>query len=203
MKPTTADIVNDFIHETYLETLDEHGIVGDLEHFSEICGQAISETIHDGQMIVELNQRLREIRQAQTLAADQEEPGWGGTGKPRTRRARRIVANKRLIIATIGEISPTTAEQILCTLYPCSDTKSSGSAEAEPTTASCDAGEPDPAPVAARKPDPAPAAARKPEEEFSSSAASAQPGLRWPPVLLAGGIVLLVAYLVWAFTQII
>jgi hypothetical protein len=193
VKPTTRDIVNDFIHETYLETLDEHGIMGDLEHFSEICGQAISETIHDGKMIVELNRRLTEIRQSQTLATDREDSGWSDSRKPTVRRARRIVANKRLIISTISEISPTTAEQILCTLYPVSRVDSAAEPEVEAEVESTAIDE-------ARR---ITVAEEQPQRDSQAQPLQSRPGLRWPPFLLGGGIVALVIYLVWAFAQVI
>ncbi len=121
MDQRPQDIVDDFIHETYLDTLDEAEVLEDLQRFSEICGRVISETIHDGRKIVELNRRLTAIRQKQMLAASDDEPrpaSWASSSAPRVSRARRVVHNKRLILTAIREISPTTAERIRTTVHP-------------------------------------------------------------------------------------
>ena len=125
MDRSTRDIVDDFIHETYLDRLDEKAILKDLERFSEICGKVISETIQDGSKIVELNRRLTSIRQKQMLSAADEgedDPPWSSTPKRRVSRARRVVRNKRLILSAIHEISPGTADRIRCSVHPSAQT---------------------------------------------------------------------------------
>ncbi len=121
MDRSTRDIVDDFIHETYLDRLDEKAILRDLERFSEICGKVISETIRDGSKIVELNRRLTSIRQKQMLSAADENGDaapWSSAPKRRVSRARRVVRNKRLILSAIHEISPGTADRIRCSVHP-------------------------------------------------------------------------------------
>ncbi len=115
MQDFAASQIDDFIHETYLETLDERALVHELERFSEICGRVISATISDGAMIRELNRHLSQVRRRQVRLSCEGEGtnGWQAAQGPLPiRRARRIVENKNLILRAIQSVAPETAKQI-------------------------------------------------------------------------------------------
>jgi len=101
----TRESIDEFIEETYLETLDEAALVQAMERFSEVCGKVIAEDIGDGTRIVELNRRLREIRARQL----QKSPEFA---RIEERRARRIVENKREILMAIEGVMPGASARI-------------------------------------------------------------------------------------------
>lgn len=101
----TREVVDEFIEETYLETLDETALVKAMERFSEICGKVIAEDIGDGTRIVELNRRLRDIRSRQL----QKPPE---VARLEERRARRIIENKREILMAIEDVMPGASARI-------------------------------------------------------------------------------------------
>lgn len=191
MNPKNREIVDDFIHETYLDTLDDRGIMGDLERFSEICGKAIAETIRDGRKIAELNKKLTEIRQSQNLPSSEEAlSDWRGSGKPAARRAQRIVANKRLIITAIQDISPVTAEQILRTIYPIAfESDRSPTGEAAPLVQAEECVDLQ----VSLEPVPLASAPQLPAPERSAP----KPGISWTSVTLALALVGSVSLLAW------
>jgi hypothetical protein len=112
--------VEDFIEETYLSNLSKEKLLQNLERFSHICGKAIAETITDPNTLRTLNSKLKALRDDQLAEDPLEELEFFSIDDSELssieaynrRKIKKIIANKRLIIQMIRELSPVTARQI-------------------------------------------------------------------------------------------